>query len=164
VTTSAAPTRTLRGTGAHLSPEELLAFTRFFDSARLIEEAIAKHLSERHGMNISDYEVLVRLDGAGDEMRLTELADLCISSKSKLTHTLVRLEDRGWIRREKAVGDGRGVVAHLELAGADALAAAAPGHAEIIKHHLIDCWPSDQLESIGQAMAASAARLRELRL
>jgi len=153
----------LRGTGAHLSSSELFAFTRFFESARLIEEAIAKHLSEHHGMNISDYEVLVRLDGAGDKMRLAELADLCVSSKSKLTHTLVRLEDRGWIHREKAVGDGRGVVAHLLPDGARALSEAAPMHAEIIKNRLIDCWQPDDIEAIGRAMAVSVARLRELR-
>lgn len=153
----------LRGTGAHLTPDDLFAFTRFFDAARLLEEALARHLTEHHGMNISDYEVLVRLDGAGDEMRLRDLAEQCVSSKSKLTHTLVRLEDRGWIRREKAPGDGRGVVAALLPAGADALAAASPRHAAIIQDRLLDCWDPADRPVIAAAMAAAATRMRELR-
>lgn len=141
----------------------MAAYTSFFDSARLIEEALGTHLTEWHGMNVQDYEILVRLDGAADEMRLAELANLCVFSASDLTVALVRLEDRGWIRREKAVGDGRGVVVHLLAAGAEALAAASPAHAEIIRSCLLNQWGLTQLDAIAQAMTASSRRLRELR-
>ena len=57
----------------------------------------------------------------------------------------------------------RGVVAHLLPAGADALAAAAPSHTEIIKNRLLSCWSPDEIEAIGSAMQASARRLRDLR-
>lgn len=153
----------IRGTGAHLDTDELAAFTRFFDSARLIEEVLAKHLDERHGMTIREYEVLVRLDGAGDELRLPELAARCIFPSSELTQTLVRLEDRGWILREKAVGDGRGVMTRLLADGAAALAAAAPVHADLIRDRLLSCWTEADIETISRAMDASATRLRELR-
>lgn len=152
-----------RREGAGLDEKELRAFSHFFDSSRLIEEVLAKHLEERHGMTIREYEILVRLDGAGGEMRLAELADLWVFSRPELTNTLVGLEDRGWIQREKAVGDGRGVVTHLLAAGADALATAAPAHAELIRDRLLRCWPQEDLDTIIRSMEASARRLRELR-
>ena len=146
-----------------MSADQLDAFTRFFDSARLIEAALSRHLLAEHNMALGDYEVLVHLDGADGALRLTELADRCVSPRSTISQTLVRLEDRGWIRREKAVGDARGALAHLLPAGDEALAAAAPKHAEIIKRHLLDCWSAAELAVIGRAMDASAERLRELR-
>lgn len=69
----------LAGTGRHLSPAELKTWTRFLDSGRLLEEILARHVTRDHGMTHSDYEVLVRLDGAGGEMRMTTLADLVVS-------------------------------------------------------------------------------------
>ena len=62
-------------------------------------------------MTHSDYEVLVRLDGFGGSLRMSELASQVVSSAQKLTHTANRLETRGWIRRVRAEDDGRGLVA-----------------------------------------------------
>lgn len=153
----------LRGTGAHLRDDELFAWTRFLDAARLVEELLARNLADNHSMTLSDYEVLVRLDGAGDSMRLTLLAEQCVSSKSKLTHTLNRLEERGWIRRCPVDDDGRGVVAALTTAGARALADASLGHAALIKRHLLDVWHPAELPVIAGAMDRVSAGLRARR-
>lgn len=151
----------LRGTGAHLTEAELFTWTRFLDASRLIEERLARNLADRHSMTLSDYEVLVRLDGNGNSMRLAVLAEQCVSSKSKLTHTLDRLEARCWIERRPAADDGRGIVAHLTTAGSDALAEAAVDHAALIREHLLDRWHPAEIPVIGDAMARVSRGLRD---
>jgi DNA-binding MarR family transcriptional regulator len=153
----------LRGTGAHLDTDELFAWTRFLDAGRLVEEMLSRHLATEHEMTHSDYEVLVRLDGAGNSMRLSTLAEQCVSSKSKLTHTLDRLEVRGWIERHPSADDRRGIVALLTPTGSDVLAAAAVGHAALIKEHLLDVWHPAELPVIAGAMERVALGLRARR-
>ena len=153
----------LAGTGRHLSKQELFTWTRFLDAGRLLEELLATHVSTEHQMTHSDYEVLVRLDGLGGSMRMTQLAAQVVSSAQKLTHTANRLEDRGWIARQPAEGDGRGLVATLTPAGRDALAEAAVGHAALIKRFLLDELSDEEQVVIGAAMSRVASRLREHR-
>lgn len=153
----------LVGTGRHLSKQELFTWTRFLDAGRLLEELLARHVADEHGMTHSDYEVLVRLDGAGGSMRMTMLAAQVVSSAQKLTHTANRLEERGWITRERVETDGRGLVATLRPAGRDALAEAAIGHAALIKRFLLDELTEDEQIVIGDAMDRLARHMRNHR-
>lgn len=150
----------LVGTGRHLSKQELFAWTRFLDAGRLLEEILAGHVAQEHRMTHSDYEVLVRLDGAGGSLRMIELAAAVVSSAQKLTHIANRLEGRGWIERVPAEGDGRGLVARLTPSGRSALAGAAVGHAALIKRFLLDdLAPEDQVR-LGENMERIATHLR----
>ena len=150
----------LVGTGRHLSKQELFTWTRFLDAGRLLEEMLAGHVAQEHRMTHSDYEVLVRLDGAGGSLRMTELAAAVVSSAQKLTHIANRLEGRGWIERIPAQGDGRGLVARLTPPGRSALADAAVGHAALIKRFLLDdLSPEDQIR-LGETMDGIATHLR----
>lgn len=155
---------TLSGTGRHLTAEELYAWTRFLDAGRLVEEMLSRHLADEHAMTHLDYEVLVRVDGAGGSMRLTTLAEQCVSSKSRLTHAVNRLEERGWIRRRPVEGDGRGVAAELTAAGRTELSAAAIGHAELIRTHLLGELHPAELPVVGGAMDRVSKHLRARRL
>ena len=150
----------LAGTGRHLTKPQLRAWTRFLDASRLLEEILAKHVARDHGMTHSDYEVLVRLDGAGGQMRMTQLAYECVSSAQKLTHTANRLENRQWIRREPVDSDGRGLVATLLPAGREALAAAAGEHAELIKQFLFAPMTTSERDVIADVMDRVAAHMR----
>lgn len=131
---------------------ELKAWTRFLDASRLVEELLAAHLTRNHAMNHSEYEVLVRLDGAGGSMRMSELARLVVASRPKLSYTVDQLERRGWVRRLPVATDGRGVEAVLTGPGRDALADAAIGHAELIRSSLLDRLTESEIEMIGEAM------------
>lgn len=153
----------LAGTGHHLTPDDLFVWTRFLDAGRLIEEALSRHLADECAMTHHDYEVLVRVDGAGGAMRLAVLADQCVSSRSRLTHTVDRLEDRGWIVRRTVADDGRGLEAALTPEGVAALAAASPGHAQLILDHLLDQWSDAEKVTIGPAMARVSDHLRRTR-
>lgn len=150
----------LVGTGRHLTEQELFTWTRFLDAGRLLEEILATHVAREHQMTHSDYEVLVRLDGAGGSMRMTVLAAQVVSSAQKLTHTANRLEERGWIERVPAEADGRGLMATLTPEGRSALADAAVGHAALIKQFLLDDMaPEDQIR-VGETMDRLAAHMR----
>lgn len=150
----------LVGTGRYLSKDELRTWTRFLDAGRLLEELLARHVSQEHDMTHSDYEVLVRLDGAGGAMRMATLAGQVVSSAQKLTHTANRLEERRWIAREPVADDRRGLEAVLLPAGRAALAAAAGEHAELIRTFLLDPLTEDEQRTIADAMDRVAAHLR----
>ena len=150
----------LVGTGRHLTRQELFTWTRFLDAGRLLEEILAAHVAADHQMTHSDYEVLVRLDGAGGSMRMNVLAAQVVSSAQKLTHTANRLEQRGWIHRVPAEDDRRGLVAALTPAGRSALADAAVGHAALIKQFLLDDLTPEEQVAIGDAMDRVAAHMR----
>lgn len=150
----------LSGTGRYLTETELFAWTRFLDAGRLLEEVLARHVADHHQMTHSDYEVLVRLDGAGGSMRMTVLAGLVVSSAPKLTHTVNRLQQRGWVDRVPVAADGRGLVAQLTPTGREALAAAASGHAALIRQFLIDELSTDEQQIIGTAFERVSSHLR----
>lgn len=150
----------LVGTGRHLTKQELRAWTRFLDAGRLLEEVLARHVSQDHGMPHSEYEVLVRLDGAGGSMRMSVLAAQVVSSAQKLTHTANRLEKRGWIARRQVSDDGRGLEATLLAPGRSALAAASGEHAELIRQFLLDQLTDDEQIQLGDVMDRISAHLR----
>ena len=153
----------LVGTGRHLSKTELWAWTRFLDAARLLEELLAQHVSRDHDMTHSDYEVLVRLDGFGGSLRMTQLAEQVVSSSQKLTHTVNRLEKRGWVERRPVEGDGRGLIAHLLPPGRQALAEAAVEHAALIKRFLLDDMTVTEQQWLGDTMSELSIHMRRHR-
>ncbi len=95
------------------------------------------------------YETLVQLSEAPDRrLRLSDLADQAQSSRSRLSHSLARLEALGWTRREPCVSDRRGAYAVLTDEGLRVLEAAAPVHVESVRTHLFDALDPDQLEQL----------------
>jgi DNA-binding MarR family transcriptional regulator len=88
---------------------------------------------------------------------MSELADATRSSRSRLSHAVARLEERGWLERVDCPTDKRGQIAVLTGAGFGALEAAAPGHVAAVRKHLIDQLTPEQvtqLEQIGSVVAA----------
>ncbi len=148
------------GTGAHLTTAELRAWTRFLDASRLVEDVLANHVSRDHDMNHGEYEVLVRLDGAKGRMRMAQLASQIVATPSRLTYTVDRLEERGWVSRRALASDGRVVVAELTPDGRAALAEAAVVHAELIRHHLLSHFTAAEQESLAAAMDQVIASIR----
>ena len=116
---------------------------------RLLQEQLDRELD--HGTEVPSayYEVLVRLSEAPDRrLRLSELADQSQSSRSRLSHSLARLEALGWISRQACESDRRGAFAALTAKGFAALEAAAPVHVESVRAHVFDPLDSDQLEQL----------------
>jgi DNA-binding MarR family transcriptional regulator len=91
--------------------------------------------------------------------RMSDLARRSNQSQSRLSHTVARLEDRGWVRRERAVDDGRGNLAVLTDAGWDVVRAAAPGHAAAVRDAMFESLTTEQTRVLGEALGAVLERL-----
>ncbi|MER7441814.1 MarR family winged helix-turn-helix transcriptional regulator [Micromonospora avicenniae] len=141
-----------------LNPDEQRTWRAFLAASRGVMDALDRELQRDAGMPHAYYELLVRLSEAPERrMRMSELAELVGSSRSRLSHAVARLEAAGWVRREDCPTDRRGQVAHLTEAGFETLAAAAPGHVEGVRRHLFDALSPaqvDQLRRISETLAA----------
>lgn len=141
-----------------LNPDEQRTWRAFLAASRGVMDALDRELQRDAGMPHAYYEILVRLSEAPERrMRMSELAELTGSSRSRLSHAVARLEAAGWVRREDCPTDRRGQVAHLTEAGFETLAAAAPGHVEGVRRHLFDALSPaqvDQLRRISETLAA----------
>ena len=143
-----------------LTDEEQQAWRAFLTACQTLFTAIDAQLLHDSGIPHGYYEILVRLsETPGRALRMTQLAEASTSSKSRLSHAVARLEERGWIKRTDCPTDRRGQVAQLTDEGFAALAAAAPGHAEQVRRSLIDQLTPDQVEQlreISEKIVASA--------
>ena len=92
-----------------LSDSEQSAWRAYLRGSRILEEALDRDL-QAQGLALSEYEILSMLSEAPRaRLRMSELADLVVQSRSRLTHTATRLEKRGWVVRESCLSDRRGV-------------------------------------------------------
>lgn len=103
-----------------------------------------------HGLNGDDYGVLVALSEAeGQRLRMADLAAASAESRSRLSHHVGRLEQRGLVRRESCPDDRRGQFAVLTPAGRDLLERAAPDHVAGVREHLLDRLSPEELAVLG---------------
>src|SRR5947208_15193841 len=83
-------------------------------------------LESKTGLALADFDVLAQLDLAGGSLRMAELADRALISRSGMTRRVARLVQQGLVRRDHADADGRGVVVQLANSGLDRLTVAPP--------------------------------------
>lgn len=122
-----------------------------------LNEALSRQLETDSGLSLSEYEVMVRLSEApGRSVRMAELAASLVHSRSRLTHTISRMERRGLVRRDSCLDDGRGVNAVLTDEGYQLLVDAAPGHVRAVRAQLVDRLTDEQFRALGEAMALLA--------
>jgi DNA-binding MarR family transcriptional regulator len=122
-----------------LDADEQKAWRAWLYSSQLLQERLNAELQHDTGISHPYYEILVQLsETPGRMLRMSELADRCLSSRSRLSHAVSRLEERGWIRRQVCEEDARGQLAVLTDEGFAALEAAAPIHVESVRRHLFD--------------------------
>lgn len=109
----------------------------------------------RSGLDLAQYEILVHLsEASGRRLRMSELADLVNYSRSRLTHTISRMEKQGRVRRVAASHDRRGVVAMLTEEGLALIEQVAPQHVRAVRRAFIDVIAPDDLESLRRATSA----------
>ena len=132
-----------------LDDEEQKVWRAWLYSSSLLHDLLDRELTHQTGISHAYYEILVALSEApGRMMRMSELADRCLSSRSRLSHAVSRLEERGWVRRQVCAEDGRGQLAVLTDDGFAALEAAAPVHVESVRTHLFDQLTPQQVENL----------------
>lgn len=122
-----------------LGDDEQHAWRVYIGGSQRLLEVLNRELSEAHGYSFADYRILVVLsETPGGSLRMSELATGLVSSRSRLTHQIRRLESQGVVARENCVDDGRGVLAVLTDAGRAKLAELAPTHVAGVRRYLVD--------------------------
>lgn len=125
----------------------------YLRGSRLLERALGEDLAP-FGIQLAEYELVSMLSEApGQRMRMSQLADRIVQSRSRVTHTAARLERRGWVRRRPAPGDGRGVEIELTDSGREVLGRVAGVHVASVRRHLVDALTPRQLSALGDSMA-----------
>ncbi|HEV2087625.1 MAG TPA: MarR family transcriptional regulator [Cryptosporangiaceae bacterium] len=145
-----------------LDPTEMRAWRGVIAMNRLLFEQLGRDLAAESGLSMADYEVLVQLSEAPERrLRMTELAHYSLSSKSRLSHQIARMEEVGWVRREACPSDRRGAFAVLTDAGFATLAAAAPGHLASVRRHLFDRLTADDVGRLADILGKVNLPLEE---
>lgn len=135
-----------------LTDEEQEIWRAYLRATAHVSQVIDTDL-RRLGLDAAEYNILVSLSEAPERrMRMSQLADEVTHSRSRLTHTISRLEKRGLVVRENAADDGRGILARLTEEGFRTLEDNAPAHVETVRRVLIDTMSKDQFRALGRAM------------
>jgi len=128
--------------------------------SELLPRVLDAQLQRDAGISHAAYVVLAMLSEApGRSRRMSDLARRANQSQSRLSHTVARLEERGWVRREPSPEDGRGNVAVLTHAGWDVVRAVAPGHVDAVRSAVFDPLTPKQTRALCEALEAVLARL-----
>ncbi|SRR5436190_6607921 len=109
-------------------------------------------LERETGLALADFDVLAQLAKAGGELRITELAERALISRSGMTRRVARLADQGLVRRDRASTDARGVVVALTKAGIARLGETAPVHARGISKLFVAQLDDQELALLDRAL------------
>jgi DNA-binding MarR family transcriptional regulator len=145
-----------------LDEDEQQTWRAFLTAQRLLFDRLERQLQRDAGLPHAYYEILVRLSEAPDRtLRMSQLADSSLSSRSRLSHAVARLEAAGWVRRRACAEDRRGAFAELTPEGLAKLEGAAPGHVEAVRADLLDALDRDQQRMLREISDALVAHLSD---
>jgi DNA-binding MarR family transcriptional regulator len=143
-----------------LDDNEQRAWRRLATVMTLLPAALDAQLQRDASLTHFAYFTLAMLSEApGRSLRMSELAARSSSSPSRLSHTVARLESRGWVRRQRASEDGRGQVAELTDEGYAALVATAPGHVGAVREFVLDALDAEQVGNLNEICTALLTKL-----
>jgi DNA-binding MarR family transcriptional regulator len=146
-----------------LTDREQRAWRTHLEVGKLLAHRLERDL-QRFGLTNHDYEILVNLSEAeGRRLRMTDLADATLQSKSRLSHQITRMEKAGLVRRESCESDRRGLFAVLTDEGWQTMQRVAPHHVDSARRHFIDLLTPDQLQALHAALTPVAEHLRAAR-
>jgi possible transcriptional regulator len=129
------------------------AWRAFLGASTLVSARLNHELDEAAAISMYEYEILVRLfESEAGRVRMSQLADQVSYSRSRLTHTVGRLERAGYVLRSSCPNDRRGVYAHLTQAGYEFLAQTAPIHLDGVRRHLIDRFTASELATLTELL------------
>ncbi|MFL6135380.1 MAG: MarR family winged helix-turn-helix transcriptional regulator [Nocardioidaceae bacterium] len=144
-----------------LQPLEEQAWQGFLSLNRVVFAELEAQLQSGSRMPLAHYAILVTLSDAPDRtLRMGELARALYAAPSSISHAMTRLESKGLIERRNDPKDRRAQFAVLTDAGAEALAAAAPGHVGAVRRNLIDLLTADQLAQLKEISDAVVNKVR----
>lgn len=135
----------------------------YFDATRLLLDELDRRVNQDAGISLADFGVLARLADADEwGVRMSELADSTVSSRSRMSHAVDRLETLGLVERRACPTDRRGSYASLTEAGRDKLAEAQPGHADTVLRYLFNQLSSEEVDGLLGSMTTIKTSLQQL--
>lgn len=144
-----------------LSDQEQQHWRSWLAAYLLLPDRLGRDLQRDSGLTFADYEILVRLSEAdGRRLRMSDLASITMSSRSRLSHQIDRMQKAGLVSREQCSDDKRGFFAVMTERGWQTLVAAAPGHVDSVREHLVDVLTPEEFAELGrisQKLADAAA-------
>jgi DNA-binding MarR family transcriptional regulator len=133
-----------------LDEEELAAWRGMLRAHSALVRELDAELAREHDMPLSSYEVLLFLNDSDEgRMRMSELADSVLLSRSGLTRLVDRLERQGLLRRERCESDARGFFAEITPEGRSAFAAARKTHLDGVRRLFLSRFSRDELRTLG---------------
>jgi DNA-binding MarR family transcriptional regulator len=145
-----------------LDGTEMRAWRGLLQVLQLLPLALDRQLQAEAGIPHAYYSILAVLsESPGRTMRMSVLAARTAISQSRLSHSVARLEERGWVTRTSCPSDRRGAMAVLTEEGQAALAAAAPGHVAEVRRRVFDLLTDEQVRALAEVADALAGGLSE---
>jgi len=136
------------------------AWHDFREAASIIHRLVEQHLKYEAGLSHAQWEVLSRLSAApGGELRMTELKDAAVISKTGLTYQVRQLEEVGLVRRRVCESDGRGILAGLTPHGWAKVRELAPKHATLLHELFVNGLDRDRFAALAEGLAALSMHL-----
>jgi DNA-binding MarR family transcriptional regulator len=141
-----------------LDDEEQRSWRAYLTMNQVVLEALDRQMQNDAGMPHTHYIVLAMLSERPDRsMTMSDLARILNYSPSRLSHAVARLEDEGWVRRERHPTDRRTTLAHLTDEGMEVVVATAPGHVGAVRRVLFDRLTPAQTKCLGDVARAVIA-------
>jgi DNA-binding MarR family transcriptional regulator len=143
-----------------LDDEQQRTWRAWLTASELVPRVLDAQLQRDAGISHAAYIVLAMLsESPTRSRRMSDLARRANQSQSRLSHTVARLEERGWVRRQRATEDGRGNLAVLTDAGWDVVVAVAPGHVDAVRESVFGPLTPEQTRVLGDALQAIVEKI-----
>lgn len=136
-----------------LTPKQQRAWVAYMRVQLRMSYEMNRQLQSDSGLSLADYDVLVALSNVGDDgMRVSDLAAQIGWERSRLSHQLRRMEERGLTERRASVEDGRTTNVILTENGRQSIEEAAPGHVDLVRRLFFDPLPENLLAPFTAAL------------
>lgn len=144
-----------------LSPEQLGAYFVLSEVGDLLRHGLEQQLREAAGLSLTQFQILMRLgDAPGSRLRMTDLADGLVHSRSGLTYQAAQLEKAGLVTRTAGEDDERSVTVTLSPAGREAVGKALPGHVDLVRQLMIDALDPEDVATLTSVLGKVRDRMR----
>jgi DNA-binding MarR family transcriptional regulator len=143
-----------------LTEDEQVSWRAWLSANLLVPDRLGRDLQAEAGLTLADYEILVRLSESPErKVRMSDLASQTLSSRSRLSHQIDRMQKARFVRREECEDDRRGFYAVLTDHGWETLVAAAPIHVASVRRRLVDVLTPEEFAELGRINAKIVAAL-----
>src|SRR3954465_14375856 len=136
-----------------LDADQQASWRSFVVGMTLLTDRLDADLHRAFDLSLTEYEIMVRLSERPDrQMRMAQLADALAHSRSRVTHTVTRMQKAGLVIRSSSPEDGRGIVCRLTDHGFSVLEAAAHVHVQGVREYIVDLAAPEDFRALGRVM------------